>query len=334
MVGFGAKSNNNFHSATGKSVFDARQDARFAEYRRKWKENPAGFVVGSFPLNLDIESTSCCNLRCPQCARTHDRWGIEGNGHLDFDLYKAIVDEGAANGLCAIKLSLRGEPLLHPRIADMVRYALEKGILDVYFNTNVMLLDEKMIHSLIDVGLPRISLSIEGTTPEVYEKYRPGATFEKLVHNVKTLWEIRSKCGALFPQIRIQTVLMDELKDSFDEYVNFWRPYADEVSYLDYREEGPGINHRGHVGEWACPFLWQRMTILWDGTLLPCLAHGIDDHDGLSLGKVPNVSIRDMWVGEKVELMRTLHRNGKSHENSFCDQCSYRALELQKILKS
>ena len=324
-------SNNNFHTATEKTVFDVKSDDKFHEYRRMWKENPGKFIVGKFPLHLDIESVSVCNLKCPFCATTYKRWGNDKHGYMDYALYKKIIDEGVENGLCAIKLSLRGEPLLHPDLVRMVEYAKEKGVMDVYFNTNAVLLTEEKFERLIDTRLDRISISIEGFKKETYEKFRVGARFERLFDNVSKLITIRNRKKTLSPQIRIQTVLLDELKDDFVEYVNFWKNFADEVSYLDAREETNESKESGKVASWACPFLWQRMTILWDGTLLPCLMHGIHDFSSMQLGNVADCSIGDQWNGEKERQFRELHKTGKSHNIQACLQCSFRTMEIEKI---
>lgn len=325
------KSNNNFHTVTDKTVFDVKSDEKFKEYRRMWKENPEHFIINAFPLHLDIESVAVCNLRCPFCATTNKRWGKDKRGYMDFALYKRIIDEGIQHGLCAIKLSLRGEPLLHQELARMIEYAKKKGIMDIYFNTNAILLTEEKFEKLIDAGLDRISISIEGFKKETYEKFRVGAKFEQLFNNVSKLIAIRDRKGVLFPQIRIQTVLLDELKKDFDEYVNFWRAYADEVSYLDAREEAAGNKESNKVAAWACPFLWQRMTILWDGTILPCLMHGISDFSSMALGNAADCAIKDLWSGERERHIRELHKNGESHKIQACIQCSYRTMEIEKF---
>lgn len=219
--------NANFHTGTKQTVFDIRQDSRFQEYRKRWQEYPRQFIVGEFPIHIDIEATNACNLRCPFCAATTKNWGPYRHGYMDFTLFQRIIDEGVENGLCSMKLNLRGEPLLHPKLPEMIRYAKEKGIMDVYFNTNATLLDEHKVTQLIDSGLDRISISIEGTSKEVYEKCRVGARFEDVLSNVKRLWLIREKQGLSYPQIRIQTVLLPEFKESFPEYVKFWRGMAD-----------------------------------------------------------------------------------------------------------
>jgi MoaA/NifB/PqqE/SkfB family radical SAM enzyme len=326
------KSNANFHKATASSVFDVRNDAAFKEYRRRWSENPPNFIVEGFPIHLDIESSNACNLKCPFCATTSHFWGPSQAGLLDFELFKKVVDEGAVNGLCAIKLSLRGEPLINKEITKMVRYAKRKGIIDVYFNTNGMLLTGDISSQLIDAGLDRISISFEGIDKTSYEKYRPGATYETVIDNVKRLVAMRKEKGVNNPQIRVQTVMLPELKPTFDHYVNFWKNEvgADEVSYLDARNEGPGFDHRGRAATWACPFLWQRMTVLWDGTLLPCLMHGVDDFSLMALGNVRDVSVKEMWSGIRENQIRQLHLAGKAHELGACDMCSYRAMEIKK----
>ncbi len=327
-----ATANANFHTVTDQDVFAVRrEDPHFQEYRRRWVEYPAGFTVGNFPIHLDIESTGVCNLRCPFCATTMKNWGPETPGYMKRELFQQIIDEGTREGLYSIKLSFRGEPTLHPQLPEMVAYAKERGILDVYFNTNATLLTETLVHRLMDAGLDRISISFEGTCKEDYEPQRVGADFEKVVENVRRLRRIRDERGLSIPQIRIQSVMLPELKNRFHEYVEFWRPSADEVSYLDMRREGPLDDHRGREAGWACPFLWQRMTILWDGTVLPCLMHGVSDFSLLSLGRVGERSLRELWQGAQATRYRKLHQTGKAHTLEACDRCSYRAMEIEKL---
>ena len=325
------QANSNFHTATERTVFDVKDNKKFHEYRKRWKDSPEHFKADIFPLHLDIEPVSFCNLRCSFCATTTNRWGNSKKGLIDFSLYRKIIDSGSENGLCAIKLSLRGEPLLHPQLPEMVKYAKNSGIMDVYFNTNAILLTKEKFEKFIDAGLDRISISIEGFQKETYEKYRAGAKFELLYDNVSRLIATRNRMGKLFPQIRIQTVLFDELKPDFNTYVDFWKKYADEVSYLDARKETKCLKASHKIADWACPFLWQRMTILWDGTILPCLMHGIRDFSPMVLGNAADCSIKDLWNGEREKQLRDLHKKGLSHKIHACRQCSYRAMEIEKI---
>ena len=142
---------------------------KYFAYRKKWKDYPQKRIVGNFPLHLDIESTNTCNLNCPMCGRN---WMKERLGFIDFGLYKKIINQAAKYHLPSVKLNYRGEPLLHPKISEMVRYAKEKGILEVQFNTNGLLLNEKKAKELIEAGLDRIIFSFDGATKKTYEKIR------------------------------------------------------------------------------------------------------------------------------------------------------------------
>ena len=316
----------NFTSLGGQSVHES-DDPRYLEYRRQWTENPKNFIVRDFPIHLDIEATSRCNLKCTFCDKlpllTKDQIG-----DMDFNLYKEVIDEGEKKGLCSIKLSYRGEPLLHPQLANMVKYAKTKGILDVYFNTNGMLLTKKTAIQLMDAGLDRISISIEGVDPVVFERERRGAKFSQILHNVDRLIKLREDRGYNYPKVRIQTVRIPGL--DLDEYQRFWVSHCDEVAAIDYKDS---THQKSSLIDktWACPQLWQRMTIEWDGTIIPC---NNDDLRYLSPGNVKEKSIEKCWHHPLVEKARELHKKGKSHKLQSCNSCPWRTTQIKKQSKS
>ena len=85
----------------------------FEEYRHLWNlVSKKPFLTG-FPLNLDIELSSYCNLKCEMCFQQYIE---EKRGFMKDTLFKKIVDEGASEGLCAIKLQSRGESLTHTKV--------------------------------------------------------------------------------------------------------------------------------------------------------------------------------------------------------------------------
>jgi radical SAM protein with 4Fe4S-binding SPASM domain len=258
-------------------------------------------------------------------------WGKSSKGYMDFALFKKIIDEGAAGGLYSIKCSFRGEPMLHQSLSDMVAYAKKKGIMDVYFNTNGTMFTDKNIRSLIEAGLDRISISIDGWDKASFERNRVGAKYEKVIEGILLLKRIREEMDSPFPQIRVQAVMLPDVKAHWAEYISFWKGMVDEIGYLDAREEGPQYDHRGQTGDFACPFLWQRMTILWDGTVMPCLMHGVEDFSLMKLGNVQETSIKELWHSQKLAGVRRLHQNFQSQKLEACDRCSYRASELKKV---
>jgi len=312
------------HTIAGRSVVQ-REDSRYQEYRKKWNEWPETYQYGDFPLHLDVEPTNACNLRCPFCATTYNTYS---KGFMEEKVWKLVLDEGGKKELNSLKFTFRGEPLLHRDLPRMVSYAKEAGILDVYFNTNALRLDETTIRNLLDAGLDRISVSFEGFNKEVYEKYRVGSTFETVVKNLELLKKIKDELGLKKPLVRIQTVLVPELQGMEDKYAAFWSRKVDEVAYLDMKSEAGNPDHRGITYDWACPMLWQRMTITWDGKILPCI-HDIYEWD--SFGSVGDITITDAWSNAQENAYRELHRQGNAHKIRRCDRCPYRESEIRKL---
>lgn len=318
--------NSNFHHTAGEDIV-TRSDDSFKEYRKRWYQWPKDFYVGEFPLFIDVEVTSVCNLKCPFCATTF-RGKIIKKGFISRELVKKIIDEGADNNLYGVKFNIRGEPLLHPQIDEFIRYAKKKGLIDVYFNTNAMPLTEDIAKKLIDAGLDRVSVSFEGYTKDVYERYRVGASFDTVVSNIEHLQCLKRKLNVSHPKVRIQTVMLPELVSTFEEYKNFWRQYADEVGFLDYKQMKQ--KKRGVRYPWACPQIWQRMACLWDGTLLPC---NHDDDGLLALGNVNNTSIKDAWHSKALNELREVHKQGEAHRITACDGCYLRDSEIHKLIE-
>jgi radical SAM protein with 4Fe4S-binding SPASM domain len=317
-----AKKDSIHHDIAGEDILSVEDD-KFRTYRRLWDENPQNLNPGPFPLHLDIEVTSACNLKCPFCATTYSKFG---NGFMKWETVKKILDEAGDNRLYACKFNFRGEPLLHKELGRFISYAKKKEIIDVFFNTNAVMLTEEKSRMLIDSGLDRITISFEGFDKTVYERNRVGANFEEVVANVEKLKSMRDKLGVSKPKIRVQTVLIPELKDCMDNYVAFWEDRVDQVSYNDMEPSVGTVLHRIKQvkSTWICPFPYQRMTIMWDGTVTACK----NDYNGkLALGNVNHYSLEKCWI-HSLKTLREQHRKGFVHEIQACRECPLRFSEL------
>src|SRR3972149_275334 len=88
--------------------------------------------------DIVIESTSRCNLRCEMCPRN----SIEQiPGDIDLSLFKNISKY--FNPDIVVNLAGWGEPLLHPRLIEMIKIAKKKGS-QVVFTPNATLLDTEI----------------------------------------------------------------------------------------------------------------------------------------------------------------------------------------------
>lgn len=314
----------------GQSLFESEEPA-FQEYRRRWERQPREFDAGDFPLFVDIETTNACNLDCTFCFSAVKGRSRQERGFLDPELFRKIIDEGQENGLYGVKLNIRGEPLLHRELPTFARYAVEAGLVDVYFNTNATLLDEEKARRLIGSGLSRITFSVEGFTKEVYERFRRGATFETVKRNIERFHALRQELGSPTPRIRISSVLLPEIADVLDEYIGFWQPYADEISTNDMMQYGEAAApNKGVASSWACNQLWQRMSIWWDGTIYCCN----ENYSGeLVLGNIRETTLREAWHSARHDEIRALHQRGEAHHIESCSDCRFRDLQIEQRKK-
>ena len=80
---------------------------------------------------------------------------------MPFELFQSVIDQLVGRDIARLSLHLAGEPLLHPQIIDMVRYAKRRGMRNVRFATNATLLDDALARSLIESDLDSLTVSMD-----------------------------------------------------------------------------------------------------------------------------------------------------------------------------
>lgn len=302
--------------------WENNKSSKYKEYRKKWLENPKKFIVEDAPLHLDIEPTNACNLKCPMCPRTALINDKEKNekfkiGLMDITTYKKIIDEAVEIGVYSIKLNWLGEPLVHPQIVEMVKYAKEKGIIDVMFNTNAALLSKDIAKKLIEAGLDKIFFSFDSPSKEKYESIRIGANYEETLNNINNIVKIRNEMKKTSPLTRVSMVLMEDNKKEYDEFVELFKNIVDVVAYVEYRSPVPN-DKLEYNEEFACCQLWQRMFIAWNGDVIPCCT---DSEKELLIGNINTNSIKEIWNGKRYKELRESHKNGRYDDYNRCKMC-------------
>lgn len=311
--------NAGFYEILGTDKFenvDNTFSPEFKEYRKKWFEYPQKKTLADFPLHLDVESTNACNLRCVMCTRN---FMTEKIGHIEWGIFKKVIDEALNYKLPSLKLNFRGEPLLHPDLPKMVKHAKDKGILEVQFNTNGLILTEKKSEELVKAGLDRIIFSVDGATKETYERIRTGSNFDTVVSNIKRFVEIRNGMGLKRPSVRVQMVKMEENKHEVEQFIKMWASIANRVAVTICRE--PYIKGEASVKKlehFPCHQIWQRMVVWWTGEVFMCCG---DWHGEYPLGDVRKDSLRDLWHSGEYNVVRKLHTSLKLEELPICARC-------------
>jgi heme b synthase len=114
------------------------------------------------------ELTRSCNLNCIHCRAAAEKGPYEGE--LSTDKVYEIMDGIEKIGKPIIILT-GGEPLLREDIFEIAKYGDKKGFRMV-MATNGTLINEENMKKMIDSGIQRISLSIDGSTPEQHDDFR------------------------------------------------------------------------------------------------------------------------------------------------------------------
>ena len=306
---------------------DYKKTDRYLDYRKLWRDTAVNHKKTSFPLHLDIEVTSYCNLLCPMCPRTHRvQMGKWDNRMMKFSTFKKIIDEGAPKGLSAINLNNFGESLYNKDIIKMINYASSNGVVDIMLHTNGTYMNENLSKELIQSGLTKIIFSVDSISKKIYEKIRVNAKFEETVKNIKNFYNLRKQMKSNLPSIRISMVRMKENDHEADHFENFWGPSADEISYTDYRNQDGldkvdrYVKYKKENKSYACPALWQRLTVNATGEVTGCCR---DAGKRLTLGKLEKDSLTNIWESKKLNEARNLHENKKAHEIDACNGCDH-----------
>ena len=292
--------------------FKRRHPLLFFKNRVEWYLYPNLKIVPPFPLHVDFEISSLCNLKCPMCYRPHR--ADTNDGLMNFDIYKKGIDECAKYGLYSIRLSWRGEPTLHPELAEMVSYAKTSGVKEVSFITNGFKLNEALSKKIVDAGLDYFSVSIDGIN-EKYEQIRYPSKFNETVDRLKAMRRLRDTDGKGYPRVRINS-LWSAVKDTKQAYYGTFSPIVDFITInpdYDHSLKKTEID-QNHI----CQYLYQRLTVMWDGTVPLCIC---DKSKEVILGKIGEDSLYDIWHGEKLNKLRKMQLSGRVKEIAPCTKC-------------
>lgn len=284
--------------------------------RFRWYFYPKMGKISSFPLHVDIETTAKCNLRCPMCPSRHLSEEEYGKyDHMDFDLYKKLVDECADNGVFSIRLSWRGEVLVTPEFEKYVHYAkVVKKIPNVSFLTNGALLKGMLAEKLIDYGTDYISVSIDGLK-EIYNKIRYPVKFHTIYTNLQNFKELKKQKNKKKPVIRV-TTLWPAIAKNPKEYYDKMSQVCDKIVYnplKDYSKTEPVKI------DFICQFPWERLFVAFNGNVQPCS----NTKEPFIIGNVKKVSLSEIWNSIKMNELRNQHSAGKRMAVSPCNCCSY-----------
>jgi MoaA/NifB/PqqE/SkfB family radical SAM enzyme len=128
-----------------------------------------GLMKTGGPSICNISITNVCNARCDFCGYAYDKQLVSDRAYVDFDRLCAALDILYDRGVRYLTFS-GGEPLLHPRVTDMVSRAVAKGMRPSVV-TNGWLLPRR-IDALASAGLKTLFISIDAANAAAHEANR------------------------------------------------------------------------------------------------------------------------------------------------------------------
>jgi MoaA/NifB/PqqE/SkfB family radical SAM enzyme len=185
--------------------FRKRNLSAFANFlRAKYDMHTGAVRVGSRPYYLCLDPSDICQLRCPTCPTGIENELRRKKGSLEIyrsdrqklstELANAVLDE-LGDYLFLVMFYNYGEPLLNPRLPDLVAAATARDIAtEVHTNLSVRLSDEQ-IDALLGSGLDALSASVDGFSQEAYEVHRVGGDIELVKRNLERLSNARQRLG-------------------------------------------------------------------------------------------------------------------------------------------
>lgn len=291
---------------------------------RPWSDAFIDQRVAGFHGGVTIMPNNICNADCVFCAY---RFNEEPKDTMSLDLFRHALDEvmTLSPPLGTLVLTpVAGEPLADPTLFDKIAYAKERGVQNVIFTTNgILLVKNDNWRRCIDAGLHTLHISSSGLSDEAYKRMYRSKRYPVILDGLLKLLaykEARSAAVAIKLLLRLDRPLEEAMADEGMEAI---RPYLERgtIELDDIRNNFD--NWSGHISEsdlignmtlnpakprpTLCDRMVNDLAILPDGKVRVCSCRYFKtNNDELVIGDL------------KKQPMKEIHF-GKTHKNLLRD---------------
>jgi len=263
------------------------------------------------PIFAKIEITRRCNLDCEMCYR-HALGSIPND--MTLKQFKQIIDK---TNFKRIATHGYGEPLIHPDFLEMMQYCQKKGVKTMLV-TNGTLFTEELALGYLKTNPVSITFSIDSPHKEQYEKIRRGASFDRVMKNLKFIADNRGNT-----KVRVHMTVWKENYKTVPEMKRLCKNMDIELGIADItysydfkksREKNSVRNEMPKNEYRKCYLPWLSTYIDVEGDVYPCT-----DNLNWKLGSIYEKSMKEIYNSEKMRKFRELSVTGK---NENCVKCS------------
>ena len=150
------------------------------------------------PRTVRISLTDRCDLACVYCRPSRSDGYLERR--LGDDAWRTMIDALVASGVRRFRIT-GGEPLLHPRVVQLVRYVASQPVDDVALTTNGTRLRD-LARALREAGLRRLTVSLDSLDAARFSRITRGGKLATVLDGVDAALE------AGFDEVKTNTVVM------------------------------------------------------------------------------------------------------------------------------
>ena len=173
---------------------------------------PALPAAGLQPHTVRVSLTDRCDLACVYCRPSRSDGYFEKR--LDDQAWKSMVRALVQAGVTRVRVT-GGEPLLHPRVTELVAFIATLGVEDLALTTNATRL-EALARPLRAAGLRRLTVSLDSLSPERFWRITRGGRLERVLAGIE------AARAAGFDELKTNTVVLrDDNDDELAEIVQW-----------------------------------------------------------------------------------------------------------------
>ncbi|MBN2891814.1 MAG: SPASM domain-containing protein [Bacteroidales bacterium] len=289
-----------------------------------------------FPFSMSVEPNNTCNLKCPECPVG---LGVlkRKKGSINEELYHEIIDQ-SAKYLLNLFLYFQGEPFLNKNIFRLIEYADRKKIF-VTTSTNGHFLSTDNCLKILNSGIDKLIISLDGTTQDSYSKYRINGNIDVVLEGIRNLVSIRKEKKSLKPYIELQFLVLKTNEHQIHEVKRLAKSLkVDKLSFksaqiYDFENDNQFIpenpkysRYKKSNEKWIlknkiknrCWRLWNSVVITWDGNILPCC---FDKDAEYSFGNIRDSDVKSICKNDSFKMFANKLLTIRK-EIDICKNCS------------
>ena len=301
-------------------------------------ESAGKWMLADFdtPIDMDFWVSGQCNMRCRYCVHSLEKnHAARKNlvpGLLPWETFRKIADDLKAfprpvfsANFCGV-----GEPLVHPRLEDMVAYLHEKKIVQfIELTTNALLLTRERAKRLLDSGINMLEISIQGVDEAGYERLCGVPADPRRIADVLTFVK-EYKSPDTFLLVRTLDVALPGEEDEA-RFHELFDPIADQTLVanavalyqgMDYSELIPVPKHQ--FGQEsirytpACPLIFASLHARPNGDISVCPLPTCPE----ILGNIRDHTLPELWNSERRWKILLDHALCQRENCEACNGCT------------